>query len=126
MVSLLVGSTNRGVVARAVLAVVLVGALAVTFPSHTLALPLAFIEVGVAVHAALRLVNLWAVIAVGEVEVAKPVMELPNALALQEALVVVGDSVRAANGHVGQRLWTTAVGQQTFRLRGRQAEVILS
>lgn len=111
VVGLLVGSADRVVVVRAVGAVVFIRALPTAFQGDAATLAETLIEVGPPVDAALGPVNLGAVLAIGGVQIAEPVVKLPDALAVEQALVVIGDPVGPADGNIGQGLRASTVGK---------------
>jgi hypothetical protein len=111
VVGLAVDSADRGVVARAVNTVVFIWAFAAALESNAAALSLALVEVGEAVGSAFGLVDLGAVIAVREVDVAEAVVALPDSLAVHQALIVISDAVSSADWNVRKSLRASALRQ---------------
>ena len=68
-----------------------------------------FVEVGLAVNAAFWDVNFGAVLTVGLVQVAETVVKLPDTLAVEEAFIVIGNSISTADGNVGESLRASTI-----------------
>ena len=109
VVGLLFASADGGVGTGAVNAVVFIWAFSIALSGDSSALALTFVEVGLSINAAFRDVNFGAVLTVGLVQVAETVVELPDTLAVEKAFIVIGDSISAADGNIGEGLRTTAV-----------------
>ena len=86
----------------AVSAVVFIRAFTVTLAGDSATFALALIEIRFSINAAFWYVELGAVLAVGLVKVTNTIMQFPDALALEEALVIVVDAIGAAYGNVGE------------------------
>ena len=125
VVGLAVDTTDRVVVPGTVAAVVFIRAFAVALKSNTAAFSLALVEVGEAINSAFRFVDFGAIIAVGFINVAETIVTLPNSLAVQQALVVVGDAIGAADWDVGECLGALARRQHTTSIHASSIEIIL-
>ena len=109
VVGLFVASADGGVNAGAVHAVVFIWAFTIALSCDSSALALTFVEVGLAVNAAFWDVNFGAVLTVGLVQVAETVVKLPDTLAVEEAFIVIGNSISTADGNVGESLRASTI-----------------